>query len=85
VAWILPHVYVLLALPFLQAQVQLLAVVLLVLHRAARDTQHSAAPEHAVPKSSPDVDALLNLPSEDVEIGLLADVEANSSHLVDAA
>ena len=83
-AWILPHVYVLLALAVLQAQVELLAEVLLILQRAARNTQYSAAPEYTISESCSYVDALLNLPSEDVEIRLLADVEPNSSHFVDA-
>lgn len=83
-AWIFPHVDVLLALALLQTQVELLAIVLLVLYWAAGNTQYSAAPEYTVSKPSPDVDALLNLSSEDVEIGLLTDIEANSSHFIDA-
>jgi hypothetical protein len=77
---ILAQVDVLLALSLLQAQVQLLAVVL-VLHWAARHAEQSTAPEDAVSEASADVNALVHL-SEDLEVGSLADVEPHCRHLV---
>jgi hypothetical protein len=84
-ACIFPHIDVLLTLPFLQPEVQLLAIVQFILHWTARNAQDSTAPEYAIPEPGPYVDALLDLPSKNVEIRLLADIESNSSHLIDAA
>jgi hypothetical protein len=77
-------VYVLLTLAILQTQVQLFAVIVLVL-RGVKWGKDIAAAQHAVAELSPaDVDALVHL-SEHLKAGDVAHAYAHLRHLVQSA
>lgn len=69
---LLTQIYVLLALPLLQAKVQLLAVIL-ILQGAVGHAQQGTTSEYTVSEAGADIDTLVHLP-EDLEVGPLADV-----------
>ncbi len=81
---LITQIYIFLALPLLQPQIQLLAVILLVFHGTARHAENCATAEDAVSETGADIDAFVHL-AKDLEIGAFAYVEPCACHFVQPA
>jgi hypothetical protein len=81
---LITQIYIFLALPLLQPQIQLLTVILLVFHGTARHAENCATAEDAVSETGADIDAFVHL-AKDLEIGAFAYVEPCACHFVQPA